>query len=83
MARALGLLPLEDFPAVAVQDAQRDRLGRERETCGGDDCVRHSPCTSTSPKINSPCSGAAPTNWIRNGCGFAERMRCSSSSGAA
>ena len=42
-----------------------------------------SPCTSTSPKINSPCSGAAPTNWIRNGCGFAERMRCSSSSGAA
>ena len=41
MARALGLLPLEDFPAVAVQDAQRDRLGRELETCGGDDCVRH------------------------------------------
>ena len=32
------LVPLENFPAFTVQDAQCDRFGWELEICGGDDC---------------------------------------------
>ena len=38
---AIGLVPLKNRLALTVQDAQGDRLGRERETCGGDNGSGH------------------------------------------
>src|SRR5580704_12911125 len=38
---AIGLVPLKNSLAFAVQDAQGDRFGWEGEICGGDNCSGH------------------------------------------